>query len=95
MNLPSCAHRSSFLVWFYTISSIELDYACPFVLVWFDTVDWEEEYVEAKDLCVRVLAGCGREELARFLADKHSFFEGTIRLCHEAEMQQVRKRDDL
>lgn len=87
----SCRQRFKCLICLVVLSSIiSIIISIPL----FDTVDWEEEYMEAKDLCVRVLASCGREELARFLADKHSYFEGTIRLCHEAEMQQVRERGD-
>lgn len=52
-------------------------------------MEWQSAYVEAKALCVRVVAACGREDLARSLADKHGYLEGTVALCHEAELQKV------
>lgn len=52
-------------------------------------VDWQEEYKAAKVLSVRVVAGCGRDDLARSLADEHEHSDGTIALCHEAELRQV------
>lgn len=52
-------------------------------------VDWQEEYKAAKVLSVHVVAGCGRDDLARSLADEHEYSDGTISLCHEAELRQV------
>ncbi|CAM9379052.1 unnamed protein product [Scytosiphon promiscuus] len=51
-------------------------------------VEWQGEYLEAKALCVTVVAACGREDLARSLAAKHGYLEGTVSLCHQAEMRK-------
>lgn len=32
---------------------------------------------------------CGREDLARSLADRHYYMEGIVSLCHAAEIRQV------
>lgn len=52
-------------------------------------VEWQGEYIEAKALCVKVVAACGREDLARTLATKHGYVGGTVTLCHEAELRKV------
>lgn len=54
-----------------------------------NTVDWQGEYNVVKALAVRVVASSGNETLARSIADTHGFYEGTVSLCHEAEMRQV------
>eukprot|EP00752_Nemacystus_decipiens_P010372 g9242.t1 len=51
-------------------------------------VEWQGNYLEAKSLCVRVVAAFGRDDLARSLADKHGYLDGTVALCHEAELRK-------
>lgn len=54
-------------------------------------VIWQTDYGQAKALVVRVVAACGREDLARSLADEHRYLEGTVGLCQEAEIREVRE----
>lgn len=53
-------------------------------------VEWQAAYRDAKALCVKVVADCGRDDLARSLAAKHGYLEGTVALCHEAELRKVK-----
>lgn len=51
--------------------------------------EWQAAYDSAKALAVGAANACGREDLARSLADQHEFLEGIVSLCHAAEMRQV------
>lgn len=55
-----------------------------------DTVEWQNAYTAAKALAVESASRCGRKDVARSLADEHNYLEGTVQLCHMAELLQVR-----